>query len=239
MSELIPPLNDEGKFKRSWPVYYHELEQGTDEWLATRKGVLTASNMKLVITPTLKAAKNDKARAIIHQLVADNVTDFIEPNYSTFAMMRGHEEEIEACCLYSEKYSEIKECGFITNDKWGFTLGYSPDGLVNDDGLVEVKSRMSKHQAKTIISNEVPDEYMMQLQTGLLVSERKWIDFISYSGGMPMFVKRVLPDPEIQTAIIEATSIAYEQVNDMLKQYNENSKDLHPTLFKQNEEIEL
>lgn len=237
MTDKIPKLNDDGKFS-DLPIYYNDLEQGTDEWLATRKGVLTASNMKLVITPTLKVAKNDKARAIIHQLVADSVTDFIEPNYSTFAMLRGHDEEILACSLYSEKFSEIRECGFITNNKWGFTLGYSPDGLVGDDGLVEVKSRMSKHQAKTIIDDNVPDEYMMQLQTGLLVSERKWIDFVSYSGGMPMFIKRVYPDPEMQIAIIEAAGKAYEQVNQMLELYNNNIKDLHPTEFIKNEEIQ-
>lgn len=72
----------------------------------------------------------------------------------------------------------------------GFTLGYSPDGLVGDDGLIEAKSRVQKYQFQAIIehvasgSASVPAEFVMQLQTGLLGSECQWIDFISYSNGL-------------------------------------------------------
>ena len=74
--------------------------------------------------------------------------------------------------------------------------------MVGDDGLIECKSRRQRFQIQTIADDEVPADYMIQLQTGLLVSERKWIDFISYSGGLPMFVKRVEPIPEYQEAIV-------------------------------------
>ena len=187
-----------------------DLIQGSDEWLAQRCGVLTASEMKLIVTPTLKTADNDKTRAHVWELLFQRLTGFVEPQYVSDAMLRGQEDEIYARAAYEQHFAPVTEVGFITNNRWGFTIGYSPDGLVGDDGLIECKSRTGKYQIQTIAENEVPAEYMIQLQTGLLVSERQWVDFISYSGGLPMFVKRVEADPLIQGAILAAAT-AFEQ----------------------------
>lgn len=191
-----------------------ELIQGSDEWLAARRGHLTASEMKLIVTPTLKPASNDKERAHLYELLAQRITGYVEPAYISDDMLRGQEEEFYARQAYAEHYAPVQEVGFITNDKWGFTIGYSPDGLVGDDGLIECKSRRQKYQIQTIVDDEVPADYMIQLQTGLLVSERKWIDFISYSGGLPMFVKRVEPIPEYHEAIIAAATAFEERLAD-------------------------
>lgn len=185
-------------------TYHKDLIQGSDEWLAQRCGLLTASEMKLIITPTLKTAANDKSRAHEWELLFQRMTGFVEPQYVSDAMLRGQEDEIYAREAYAEHYAPVSEVGFITNNRWGFTIGYSPDGLVGADGLIECKSRVGKYQVQTIAEGEVPDDYMIQLQTGLLVTERKWVDFISYSGGLPMFVKRVEPDPLMQGAIVAA-----------------------------------
>jgi hypothetical protein len=166
--------------------------------------------MKLILTPTLKIADNDKTRSHVYELLAQRITGYVEPHYISDDMLRGQVDEITARQLYAKHYAPVTECGFITNDKWGFTLGYSPDGLVGDDGAIEGKSRRQKFQIQTIVEDETPADFMMQCQTGLLVSERKWLDFISYSGGLPMFVKRVHPDPVIQAAIVEASG-AFEQ----------------------------
>lgn len=72
---------------------------------------------------------------------------------------------------------------------------------------------------QTIAEDAVPDEYMIQLQTGLLVSGRKWIDFISYCGGLPMFVKRVEPDPKIQDAIVAAATAFEVKLAEMEQSY--------------------
>lgn len=190
-------------------VYHMDLEQGTDEWLEKRLGVLTASELKLIMTPSLKMASNDKERAHLYGLLSQRITKFVEPNFQSFDMMRGHIDEVDACIVYSENIAPIVECGFITNDKWGFTLGYSPDGLVGDDGAVECKSRKAQYQVRTIIEHVVdakcqtiPAEYLLQHQGGMLISERQWMDFISYSGGLPMAVIRVHPDDAIQEAIV-------------------------------------
>jgi hypothetical protein len=188
-------------------IHHHkELEQGSDEWAAARCGLLTASEMKLILTPTLKAANNEKERSHLYELLAQRITRYVEPHYFNDDMLRGQEDEIEARSLYAEKYAPVDEMGFITNDKWGFTLGFSPDGLVGDDGFIEIKSRRQKFQIETIINGTMPDDYMLQIQTGLLVTERKWCDFITYSGGLPMMTVRVFADPAIQAAIITAAS---------------------------------
>lgn len=192
---------------KSAAVYHSKLIQGSDEWLAARCGLITASEMKHLLTvKSLKVADNEKTRAHIWELLFQRLTGYVEPQYVSDDMLRGQEDEFYARQAYAEHFAPVQEIGFVTNDSWGFTIGYSPDALVGDDGLIEVKSRRGKYQIQTIAENEVPEEYVLQLQTGLLVTGRKWIDFISYSGGLPMFVKRVEPDLLIQGAILAAAT---------------------------------
>jgi hypothetical protein len=200
-------------------TYHKDLFQGSDEWHAQRCGMLTASEMHLILTPTLKMASNEKERQHLYALLSQRITKYVEPQYISDAMLRGETEERLARELYSEKYAPVVECGFVTNDVLGFNIGYSPDGLVGDDGLIEVKSRGYKYQVQTIIEGVMPSEFMLQVQTGLLVTQRQWCDFISYAGGLPMFWKRIYPDLEIQTAI-KTAAIAFEQrLGDNLKIY--------------------
>ncbi|GGZ21994.1 YqaJ viral recombinase family protein [Asticcacaulis endophyticus] len=207
-------------------TYHRDLIQGTDEWKDARCGLLTASEMKLILTPTLKLASNDKERNHLWELAAQRISRFVEVAYIGDNALRGWEDEIEARNLYSKHYAPVEEVGFITNDKWGFTLGYSPDGLVGDDGLIESKSRRQKFQIETIATQEVPAEHVLQLQAGLLVSERQWIDFISYSGGLPMCVMRVYPSDEIQTAIIEASEKFEERIAVRIAEYHQSIADM-------------
>lgn len=204
-------------------TYHPEVDQGSAEWLAMRCGLLTASQVKLILTPTLKTDNNEKTRAHLYELLAQRITQYVEPAYLSDDMLRGMSDEVDARILYDAKVAPVTSCGFITNDRWGFTIGYSPDGLVGEDGLIEVKSRRSKFQVQTILQaasdGMPPADYMLQLQTGLLVSERSWIDFISYCGGMPMLVLRVHPDERIQAAIVEAATDFHERLEDAEIQY--------------------
>ena len=195
-------------------TYHPELEQGSEEWHAARCGLLTASEMKLIITPTLKIASNDKERAHLYELLAQRVTKYVEPSYISDSMLRGMDDEIEAVLQYGKTYAKVKHVGFITNDKWGFTIGYSPDGVVGEDGQIECKSRSQKYQIQTLCDyvsiDGIDPDFMIQVQTGLLVSERKWCDLVSYCGGLYMATVRVMPDEKIQAAIIAAAT-AFEQ----------------------------
>lgn len=219
-----------------------ELIQGTEEWMAARRGIVTASVVDRLVTygppdavsvacptcearpenpcvskarkeptaiksvhpartehaagraPVFSVADNETSRGLTETLIAERITGWTEEVRMTGDMWRGHEAEPYARDLYSTYYQQAREIGFMRRDEAGWTLGYSPDGVVGEDGLIEVKAPRARHHLNTILHDEVPAYNMAQLQGGLLVSGRAWIDFVSYVGGMPLYVKRVYPD---------------------------------------------
>lgn len=199
---------------------FKELEQGTPEWLAARCGIVTASVVGQLITPkTVKPASNDYSRALTASLVAERITGHVEPIFANADMQRGTLDEPYAREVYSEHYAPATEVGFMVHDDNGYRLGYSPDGLVGDDGLIEIKSRKQKKHLQTILDDEVPLENMAQIQCGLLVSGREWLDYVSYCGGMPLYVKRVLPDERWFNAIDSAVASFEESAAQMIDTY--------------------
>jgi hypothetical protein len=199
----------------------HDLLQGTDEWHAARRGIITASVIGQLITPsTLKPANNPVTRSVTATLVAERITGFTEPTRMTDDMWRGVEDEPRAREKYAEHHAPVTETGFMILERDGIRIGYSPDGLVGDDGLIEIKSRRAKKHLQTILDDQVPVENMAQLQTGLLVSGRAWIDYVSYCGGMPLWVKRVHPDPKWQAAIVAAARQFEATATAMTAAYN-------------------
>lgn len=224
-------------------IYHQTVEQGSEEWLSLRCGILTASEMKHIITPAkLQYSSNDKEKSHLFEIAAQRITKYVEPHYVSDDMLRGMTDEVEARILYDKNYAAVTECGFITNDRYGYEVGYSPDGLVGDDGLIECKSRRQKFQIESICSNKMPSDYIIQVQTGLLVSERKWCDFISYSAGLPMFTFRVYPDEKVQAAISSAIIEFNDRVDKVMEMYYANNRSdmrLIPTERKKEEEISI
>jgi predicted phage-related endonuclease len=225
-------------------TYHDDLIQGSDEWHAARCGLLTSSEIKLILTPTLKIADNVKTRAHLWELAAQRITQYVEPQYISDSMLRGHEDEILARALYSERYAEATETGFVTNDQWGFTLGCSPDGVVGDEGMIECKSRCQKYQVQTIVEeytnvSPIPDEYWLQVQAGMMILGRKWCDFVSYSGGLPMAVVRVEPCAKTQDAIIEAATKFEAGIRSAINDFHEavKARGYHPTERRIEEEM--
>lgn len=214
---------------------HNDLVQGSDEWLRARCGLITASEVKLLLTPTLKRADNDKSRAHLWELAAQRISNHVEPTYVTDDMLRGHEEEFYARQLYAEKIAPVEEVGFVTNDGFGFTLGCSPDGMVGSDGLIEIKSRRQKYQVQTIVEHwregTPPSDYILQVQTAMLVTDRAWCDLISYSGGLPMIPMRIERDPKIGAAIIEACAAAETKIAEIIEDFFAavEARKLHPT----------
>lgn len=207
--------------------YHYEIEQGTDEWHELRKGVLTSTAIKTLITPTGKLANNEKTRAHVYEVAAQRINARREESYISFDMMRGHMEEILARDLYSKHYAPVTECGFVTEDKLGFIVGYSPDGLVGEDGLIEIKSAKAKIQVQRITDGCMPNEHYAQVQTGLWVTGRKWCDFISYSNGMKMQVVRVEVDEAYHELIEQAAQEFENKVAEVIEAYESNSKEFH------------
>lgn len=165
----------------------------------------------LVIEP----ATGDTVRNLTALLAAERITNYTEPTFQSDDMWRGVMDEPVARDLYTKHYAPVRESGFMVRDDWGFEIGYSPDGLVGDDGAIEVKSRRQKKQLLTVLANDVPAENYAQLQAALLVSGRAWIDYVSFSGGMAFWRKRVTPDPVWFDAIVAAVA-AFEKTAELM-----------------------
>jgi hypothetical protein len=197
-----------------------DLIQGTDEWHKARLGMVTASVVHELVTPTLKVAANPGSRALAALLVAERITGFTDETFVGYDMERGWADEPRAITAYEKHNSvTVTECGFMVRDEWGFEIGYSPDGLVGADGLLEIKSRRPKKQLQTVLAGEVPAENMAQIQAGLLISGREWCDFISYAGGMRLWTKRVYPDAAWHEAIVEAVRAFEKAAAEMTATY--------------------
>lgn len=177
----------------------------------------------------IEAAITPESKSLAVLLASERITGWVEPIFISSDMMRGIDDEPVARAKYAEHYAPVTECGFMVEDAWGCRIGYSPDGLVADDGLIEIKSRRPKAQLATILADEVPAANMAQLQCGLLVTGRRWIDYVSYCAGMPLYVKRVERHEEWMIAILEAVTAFEESVADMVTTYEARVADLHPT----------
>lgn len=200
---------------------YPDVVQGTPQWDDLRRGMVTASVVGQLVTPsTLKVASNPASRALAALLVAERITGFTDPTYVSDDMERGWEDEPRAVAKYSEdRDMEVQEMGFMVREEdWG-RLGYSPDGLVHDTGLLEVKSRRPKKHLATILADDVPAENIAQIQAGLFVTGREWCDYVSYCGGMPLWTKRVYPDPAWHKALPEAVRAFEAAATEMTSNY--------------------
>lgn len=188
-------------------------EQGTPEWHAARLGIVTMSELKTLL---VKGKGPDSfgagALSYMYQLLGERITgepaDAFQGNAHT---QRGHALEPVARELYSEATgnTQLEQVGIILNHG----AGYSPDSLVGSNGLIEVKTKLPKYQIELLLADELPQEHVAQCQGGLWVSEREWIDFVSYWPGMTLFIKRAYRDEEMIKTIAERV----EAFNDELE----------------------
>ena len=166
-----------------------QCEQNTPEWFEARTGLITCSEFNQL----LAKGQGKTRRSLLLKKAAERITGNTETEYENQHMIRGKEQEAIARELYIEQTGiAITKCGFMKNGN----VGYSPDGLINDDGLIEIKSRLAYIQADILLNDKVPSENMAQIQGGLWISGRKYLDYISYCPGMPLFIKRVFPDAD-------------------------------------------
>ena len=200
---------------------YDQLEQGTDEWLEARAGILTASTIgQLITAKTIKPAMNDRSRGLCQTLIAERITGHVEPVHPNRAMTRGTLLEPEARRIYSEQTGQdVDEVGFARLDTDTYTLGSSPDGLVSDDGGIEIKSPSAKVHVSTVLSGAIPDYNRAQVQAFLHVTGREWCDFISYYPGQPLFIISDHPDEKWQAAIVSAAEQFEETARSAVARY--------------------
>lgn len=182
--------------------------QGSDEWKAMRLGKVTASRVADVVAKTKSGYSASRANYAA-QLIAERLTGTPAESYTNAAMQHGTETEPEARAAY-EFYQgvTVTEIAFVPHPKID-QAGCSPDGLVDDDGLVEIKCPNTATHLETLLGQAVPSKYDTQMQFQLSCTGRKWCDFVSYDPRMPenmrLFVKRVDRDDkrisELETEI--------------------------------------
>jgi hypothetical protein len=198
---------------------FPDLVQASDEWLAARCGILTASQIGKLITPTMKVADNETSRGLTATIVAERITGHVEYVHPSADMQRGTLDEPYARDLYAAQHGPVEEIGFAVETFAGHKLGASPDGLIGSDGGIEIKSRSPKAQLRTILSDEIPAENMAQIQACMLVTGRIWWEYVSYAGGWPLYVKRVHADPDWQTVILAALETFEANAAEMIATY--------------------
>ena len=181
----------------------------------------------------LTLAMTDKAQAAILRIAAERISSHVEDTFTTWDMQRGHDDEPKARDEYEQRNNvTVDEIGFMTREVDGVTIGYSPDGLVAEDGLIECKSRRQATQLAHWITEpgvQVPPENMAQLQTGLLVSGREWIDYLGFAEGWPTLEIRVHPDTQWATAIVAAAKYAETEIQRITTTYTERTAGLTPS----------
>ena len=181
----------------------------------------------------LTLAMTDKAQAAILRLAAERISGHVEDTFTTWDMQRGHDDEPKARDEYEQRHDvTVDEIGFMTRDIDGVTIGYSPDGLVGTDGLIECKSRRQATQLAHWIAEpgvQVPAENVAQLQTGLLVSRRDWIDYLGFAEGWPTLEIRVHPDAQWATVIVAAAKYAETEIQRITTTYTERTAGLTPS----------
>lgn len=173
----------------------HELEQGTEEWHSVRRGVVTASTFSKVLTAKtmqLSAQAAELENKIVAEILTGEDCESFQGNVHT---ERGREREAEAVDFY-EMHSglETKKIGFITNDEG--TVGCSPDRLVGEDGLLEIKCPLPHTHIKSLLEGTIGDDHKPQIQGQLMITGRKWVDAFSYHPLLPPSIIRVERDEE-------------------------------------------
>ncbi len=180
----------------------HRCKQASDEWLALRCGLPTASNFSQIVTPA-KGELSKSRTKYIDELIADRITGppIDGGAYTSRAMDYGSVMEADARQYYREHHTrcfedEVEEVGFITDDEGRF--GVSPDGnvvsTINPNGGLELKVPLPKTHVGWWRAGVLPIDHKCQVHGGLAVTGYEWWDFMSYCPGIPPFIIRVKPD---------------------------------------------
>jgi putative phage-type endonuclease len=193
-----------------------DVEQGTEEWLRVRAGKPTGSVFSKIITNSLTMSTSWSDLAF--QLASDMVVSDLEQTYKSKDMERGNELEPDAAQEYERHTFRIVEfVGFCDCDDYG----YSPDGFVGDDGVIEIKCPAQKTHAKYLYENRVPPKYYAQVQGALYVTGRKWVDFVSYHPKFPkhkrLFIYRQKRDEDFIKALGKGIEKVVKKRNEVLE----------------------
>ena len=178
-------------------MIYHNFEQGSEAWHAIRCGKVTGTRFKALVAGETTQTYKD----LITNLACEIITGKQEETYSNAAMEHGTETEPVARAEYESIFeTEVKTIGFVSPDeghKYAEWIGVSPDGLLPDDGILEIKCPLPKTHFEYIEANKFPADYRYQVQGQLFVTGFKYCHFMSYVPGMKPFIIPVYPDLDL------------------------------------------
>ena len=203
------------------------MDQRSDEWFAIRIGKVTASRVADVLAKT-KSGYSASRDNYMAQLVCERLTGQKAEGFTNAAMQHGTETEPLARAAYEAlKDVLVDEVGFVPHPSI-IMAGASPDGLVNDDGLIEIKCPSTATHIDTLLSETVPTKYYTQMQFQLACTGRKWCDFVSFDNRLPeelqLFIKRV-PRDDTYIKLMEAEIVQFiaeldDKINKLMKVKN-------------------
>lgn len=189
-----------------------DCEQNSESWIRARLGVVTASEFHSI----LAKGEGKTRRKYMLTLVGERIAG-LSPfeSYSNATMERGHQYEDEARDEYRiQSGNDVVRLGFMRRGD----VGYSPDSLIGGDGLLEIKTKIYHLHLECLLKNEVPSIHLAQCQGGLWVSAREWIDFVSYSPGLPLFVKRMHRDEKYIATLKVEVDAFIDEMNQLIAQ---------------------
>jgi putative phage-type endonuclease len=177
----------------------HDIEQRSEAWFRIRLGKATASRVADIVARTKSGYSTSRANYAA-QLVCERLTGAQTDSYTNAAMQWGTDHEDEARAAYSLRCDvDVQKVGFVDHPMLEMS-GASPDGLVGDDGLLEIKCPITATHIDTLLSGKVPDKYLTQVQWQIGCTGRAWCDYVSYDPRLSeekrLFVKRVHRDAE-------------------------------------------
>jgi putative phage-type endonuclease len=203
------------------------MEQGSDAWFNIRIGKVTASRVADVLAKT-KTGYSTTRDNYMAQLVCERLTGQKGESFTNAAMQHGTETEPLAKAAYEARYDVlVDEVGFVSHPTIEMS-GASPDGLVGEDGLIEIKCPNTATHIETLLSESVPNKYYTQMQFQIACTGRKWCDFVSFDNRLPtelqMFVKRV-PRDDMYIKLIEDEIVKFlaeldTKINQLMKVKN-------------------
>ena len=186
-------------------------EQRTEGWYAARRGVPTSSSFGRLITATGKRAAS--ADAYIDELIAEKLTGQSKFFPTTAAMQHGIDTEAKAREYYEFMYErQVVECGLCLHDN--INAGASPDGLVGDEGMLEIKCPQPHTMVKYLRENRLPPEYKAQVMGQLWICERQWVDFLAYHEKIKPLLIRVTRDEEYIAELEAIVTKAVETIDE-------------------------
>lgn len=191
----------------------HKMEQRSDEWFAIRLGKMTASNAQCI------AANGKGLESYIYSVLTEKYSNNKE-SYTNGDMERGVELEDQARMTYEIENQKVIEVGFIEHNEYA---GCSPDGLVGDEGGIEIKCPNDVNFFKLLCNGEkeIDMKYIWQVQMCLLISGRKWWDLIFYNTNFEknMMIFRITPEISKQEKLIVGIEKGKKLINELTQKY--------------------